>query len=467
MIGSSTPKSSRPDRLMPMPTMTSPDAVRKAVDPVRAQFEQLSEGPAWLRALRQAGLARFTELGYPTTKQENWRFTNVQPLLRLPFKPALSPEPAAVPGKRIDRFPFGGLAATRLVFVNGHYAPELSSAELEQPGVYAGSLAVALEKHPDRLEHLLGSCSSLERDNAFLALNTAFVQDGAVILIDPGCVLEKPVHLIHIVVSAEAGAVFSPRNLVVAGANSQATVLECFYSLVDVPYLTNTATEFVVEEGAVLEHCKVQEESLSAFHLASLDSRLGRSARFFSHSFALGARLSRNNIHTCLNGQGVECVLNGLYLTSGDQLADHFMVVEHAQPFCASHEYFNGILEDNSRGVFHGRILVQPGAQKTDAKQTNKNLLLSDSALVNSKPQLEIYADDVKCTHGATIGQLDEAAIFYLRSRGLSEDTARRMLIHAFAGEITERVRCRPVQEELNALIWDRLETNARIAINR
>ncbi len=217
-------------------------------------------------------------------------------------------------------------------------------------------------------------------------------------------------------------------------------------------------------EGAVVEHVKFQDESWSAYHISTFAAHLDKSSNVTSHSFVTGARLSRNNIHTNLAGPGLDCVLNGLYLTKDDQLADHHMVVEHAQPHCNSHEYFNGILQDRSRGVFHGRILVRPEAQKTDAKQTNKNLLLSDEATADAKPQLEIYADDVKCTHGATVGQLNEESIFYLRARGIGADTARRMLIHAFAGEIIERIRFEPAREELDALIWDRLEENPQIA---
>src|SRR5204863_9489267 len=226
---------------------------------------------------------------------------------------------------------------------------------------------------------------------------------------------------------------------------------------------TNAVTELLVAEGAVIEHCKAQEEAASAFHLAAFHAHLGRGCKLVSHSIATGARLSRNNIRTSLAGEGVECVLNGLYLTKGDQLADHHMIVEHAQPHCASHEYYNGILDGRSKGVFHGRILVRQIAQKTDAKQTNKNLLLSEDATVDTKPQLEIYADDVKCTHGATVGQLNEESIFYLRARGIGVETARRMLIHAFAGEIIERIRHRPTPEELDQLIWERLEQNPMV----
>jgi Fe-S cluster assembly protein SufD len=244
-------------------------------------------------------------------------------------------------------------------------------------------------------------------------------------------------------------------------------VLESYVSLTEDAYFTNAVTELVAEEDSAVEHCKFQDESPSAFHMAAIHARMGRNCRLISHSIATGARLSRNNIRTSLAGQGVECVLNGLYLTRGEQLADHHMIVEHAEPHCASHEYYNGILDGRSKGVFHGRILVRQLAQKTDAKQTNKNLLLSEDATIDTKPQLEIYADDVKCTHGATVGQLNEDSIFYLRSRGLGEDTAKRMLIHAFAGEIIERIRYQPLREEMDQLIWDRLEANPLVAAQK
>jgi Fe-S cluster assembly protein SufD len=220
----------------------------------------------------------------------------------------------------------------------------------------------------------------------------------------------------------------------------------------------------VAGENATVEFVKYQAEAADAFHIGMIAAHLGRASNVRIHSFALGSKLSRTNIRTNLAGEGLECILNGLYLTRGEQLADHHMIVEHAQPNCASHEYFNGILDGKSKGVFHGRILVREIAQKTDAKQTNKNLLLSDDATADTKPQLEIYADDVKCTHGATIGQLNDESIFYLRSRGLGTDTARRMLIHAFAGEIIERVQCAAAREELDKLVWDRLEANHNLA---
>jgi Fe-S cluster assembly protein SufD len=270
----------------------------------------------------------------------------------------------------------------------------------------------------------------------------------------------EPVQLLYISSVKNSGEAILPRNLIIAGAGSKLTVVESYLSAGNAAYFTNAVTEILAGDNARVEHVKLQDEAAGAYHIATIAGEFGRTSHVKVHSFALGARLSRNNIRVRLAGEGLECILNGLYLTRGEQLADHHMIVEHAQPHCASHEYFNGILDDKSRGVFHGRIYVHPVAQKTDAKQTNKNLLLSNNACANTKPQLEIYADDVKCTHGATIGQLNAESIFYLRTRGMGEETARRMLIHAFAGEIIERIQCLPAREVIDRLVWDRLEAN-------
>ena len=427
------------------------------------RFENQTTQPSWLFPLRKAGMARFAELGFPTLQQEDWRFTNVAPIAKLPFNPVFEADRDGLTRESIAQLLFGGLDAIRLVFVNGHYCEELSSPAVRQPGVTVKSLAAALKTDSALLEQHLARHATGE-DNSFAALNTAFFQDGAFVHVPAGKTLEKPVHLVFVSTVKETGATAHPRNLIVAEKGSQATVLESYVSTVDVPYFTNAVTELVLGEGAVLEHAKFQDEHTAAFHVAAIHAHLGRSSNFISHSIATGARLSRNNIRTKLAGEGVECVLNGLYLTRGDQLADHHMVVEHAEPHCNSHEYYNGILDEKSKGVFHGRILVRQPAQKTDAKQTNKNLLLSEDATVDTKPQLEIYADDVKCTHGATVGQLNEESIFYLQTRGIGAGTARRMLIHAFAGEIIERIRCAAAREELDRLIWERLEANPHLA---
>jgi Fe-S cluster assembly protein SufD len=430
------------------------------------RFEREAKHPSWVFPLRKAGIARFAERGFPTLQDEDWRFTNVAGIANLPFKPHFQPVPEDITAAQLRPFAFAGLPARRLVFLNGHFAPELSAIGDLPPGVQVINLAQALNQHSDLLQKHLGAYAK-DEDSSFIALNSAFFQDGAFIHVPAGQVLEEPVHLLFVTTAGRPGITAHPRNLILAEKNSRLSVFESYVTNGNASYFTNAVTEFVVRENAVVEHCKFQDESPAAFHLAALYAHLGRSANLIAHSIATGARLSRNNIRTILGGEGVECVLNGLYLTHGEQLADHHMIVDHAQPHCNSHEYYNGILDGRSKGVFHGRILVRQPAQKTDAKQTNKNLLLSEEATVDTKPQLEIYADDVKCTHGATIGQLNEDSIFYLRARGIGEETARRMLIHAFAGEIIERIRYLPAREEMDKLVWDRLEENPRVAGRR
>lgn len=417
--------------------------------------------PAWLAPIRKAGANHFTTLGFPTLKNEDWRFTNVAPLAGLAFKPA--PAADGVTAEIVKQSTFGSLAAHRLVFVNGQYSTKLSSIGQLPAGIIVKNLAAALTENSALIEKYLAKQATGE-NAGFTALNNALFNDGGFVHVSAGKVLEQPVHLLFISTATDAGATAQSRNLFIVENNAQATVLESYACTADAAYFTNAVTEVVAGDNAVLEHCKFQDESRSAYHITALHAKLGRTSNFVSHSFALGGKLSRNNIRLNLAGEGLETVLNGLYLTNDDQLADHHMFVEHAQPNCASHEYFNGILDGKSKGVFHGRIYVHPIAQKTDAKQTNKNLLLSNDATADTKPQLEIYADDVKCTHGATIGQLNDESIFYLRARGIGPDTARRMLIHAFAGEIIERVRHDAVREELDKIVWDRLEANPLVA---
>ncbi|HTX20657.1 MAG TPA: Fe-S cluster assembly protein SufD [Candidatus Aquilonibacter sp.] len=427
-----------------------------------SQFESAAQ-PNWLLPLRQAGITSFAELGFPTLQDEDWRFTNVAPIEKLPFQPAREVAVNGAESKVLNDAVFAKLSGDRLVFVNGFFSAKLSSIKPAAKGVQIENLSAALAKDSALIEKHLGKHAHT-KDNCFVALNQAFFSDGAFIFVPPGAEIAEPVQLIYISSAKHSGETIQPRNLIIAGANSRLTVVESYLSASDAAYFTNAVTEIVAGDNAAIEHIKLQDEAVNAFHIATIAGEFGRASNVNVHSFALGAKLSRNNIRTKLAGEGLECILNGLYLTKGEQLADHHMIVEHARPHCASHEYFNGILDDKSKGVFHGRIYVHPIAQKTDAKQTNKNLLLSDDATADTKPQLEIYADDVKCTHGATIGQLNDESIFYLRARGIGEDTARRMLIHAFADEIVERVKCAPAREELNKLVWDRLEANHHLA---
>jgi Fe-S cluster assembly protein SufD len=442
----------------------------KQTDPYLKAFERFEDSagnqPSWLYPLRKAGIARFAELGFPTLRHEDWRFTNVAPISKLPFKPVFEADGHGITREAIKQFPFSTLPGPRLVFIDGHYSARLSTTPESNSGLRIGSLAEALATDPSLLEKHLGRYVRTE-DNAFAALNSAFFQDGGFVYLPAGHSLEDPVQLLFVNTSREPGATVQPRNLIVAGREARLTVIESYVSVGTAATFTNAVTEFALGDNSVVEHCKFQDESPEAYHIAALHSQIGRSVSFSSHSVVTGARLSRNNIRTTLDGEGIEAVLNGVYLTKDEQLADHHMIVDHARPHCASHEYFNGILAGKSRGVFHGRILVRPGAQKTDAKQTNKNLLLSDDASADAKPQLEIYADDVKCTHGATVGQLNDESIYYLRSRGIGLETARRMLIHAFAGEIIDRVKHAALREELDKLVWDRLEQNENIAVHK
>ena len=432
------------------------------------KFEQFQKAvgcrePSWLMALRKAGLSRFAETGFPTVRDEDWRFTNIAPAARQAIN--LIPDEARRTPERdfLGTLPLANIVGSKLVFVDGQYAAHLSTIEELEANLRVESLASAVDRDSEIIERYLGR-QARDGYNPFAALNRAFFTDGALIHVPAGAIVQRPVQLLHISTTAGSGASSHLRHLVVAESDSQVTILETYISAPGATHFTNVVTELFVKDRARVEHCKFQDESTSGYHMAALDAELGAHCNVLAHSFALGARISRNNIRTLLGGEGIECILNGLYLTSDDQLADHHMIVEHAKPHCNSHEYFNGILDGRSRGVFHGRILVHPEAQKTDAKQTNKNLLLSDDAGVNTKPQLEIYADDVKCTHGATIGQLNDESVFYLRARGIGLENARRMLMHAFAGEIIARIRCEPLREELDQLVWNRLEQHKTIA---
>jgi Fe-S cluster assembly protein SufD len=427
-----------------------------------SQFEAAALQSNWLSPLRKAGISDFAEMGFPKLSDEDWRFTNIAPIANLPFTLAGAAAVNGAESQLIDESAFAKLSGHRLVFVNGFFCAKLSNIKPVAGGARIESLAAALAKDSALIEKHLGRYAHTA-NNTFASLNQAFFTDGAFIFVPKGVAVAEPVQLIYISSAKQTGEMILPRNLVIAEANSKLTVVESYISTGNVAYFTNAVTEIFAGDNAAVEHVKLQDEAAKAFHIATIAGEFGRTSNVTVHSFALGAKLSRTNIRTKLAGEGLECILNGLYLTKDEQLADHHMIVEHAQPHCASHEYFNGILDDKSKGVFHGRIYVHPIAQKTDAKQTNKNLLLSDDATADTKPQLEIYADDVKCTHGATIGQLNAESIFYLRSRGISTDTARQMLIHAFAGEIIERIKCEPAREVVDKLVWDRLEANPHL----
>ena len=404
------------------------------------EFQKRSEGPAplWLRKLREDAFALFCEKGFPTTHDEDWRFTNVAALARTPF--ALPPKDATTPptDSALQAWRMKDVAF-ELVFVDGQFARELSILT-SRPGVYVSSLREAFTNRPEALQSHLGRYLDIRRDQ-FCALNTAFAEDGAYVHIGRGAVLEAPIRLLFVSTASDVPIMVHPRNLLVFEDESQAAVIEEYVSLGSGAMVCNSATELIAGESATVSHYMIEREHREAFNISTLRIQQERSANIASHSLLLGGGLVRNNVHPVLAGEGGECLINGLFVGDGQQHLDNYMHVEHASPHCSSRQFYNGILDGRAHGVFHGRIVVHKNAQKTDAKQTNRNLLLSDGAQIDTKPQLEIYADDVKCTHGATIGQIEETALFYLRSRGIDEISARKILLLAFASECLERMK--------------------------
>ncbi len=438
--------------------MTQPTAPTDHYLSEFARFEKEggARGPSWLTELRKKALDAFAGHGFPTTRDEEWKYTSVAPVTGTPFRVALSRRPNGIPREDLENALFGQLKCTLLVFVNGQYAPELSCPRPLLDGVKAGSLAEFLEREPGLVEPYLGRQARFE-DQAFTALNTAFLRDGAFVHVPRRRVLPEPIHLLFVTAGNGAPPVSHPRNLIVVEDGSQAAVVENYISLGNPVHLTNPVTEVSVGAEAVVHHVKLQSESEEARHVATLQASIGRNGSFTSHAVTLGASLVRNDINTVLDAEGGECVLNGLYLAVGRQHMDNHTFIDHASPHCNSREFYKGVLAGASHGVFNGKIRVRKDAQKTDAKQTNRNLLLSEEALVDTKPQLEIHADDVKCTHGATIGQLDEDALFYLCSRGIGRDKARSLLVHAFASDIVERIPVEPIRTGLECELVTRL----------
>ncbi len=412
-----------------------------------------SREPSWLRKLRQDGFARFSELGFPTTRDEDWRFTNPVAISQTAFR--LARNGHSLPSRKdLEPFRIAGVAC-QLIFVDGRFAASLSSLAGLPAGVAVASLADQIIRDPGAIEPHLGRYLDLKRD-AFGALNTAFLEDGAYVHIAKNAVVEAPISLLFVSTAHDSPTVNHPRNLIVAEENSQATIIEDYVSLDGGEALCNTVTELVAGDHSVIAHYMIEREDAKSFNVSTLRIQQGRAADVASHSVLVGGALVRNNIHPVLAGEGGECLINGLFIGTGHQHLDNYMLVEHASPHCGSRQFYNGILGGRAHGVFHGRIIVHKDAQKTDAKQTNRNLLLSDTAQIDTKPQLEIYADDVKCTHGATIGQIEEDALFYLRSRGIDEASARRLLLVAFASECLDRMKEGPARAHVEKLVHER-----------
>jgi len=427
-----------------------------------AQFERRANSraaePPWLASLRKKAIERFAELGFPTTRHEEWKYTSVQPIAQTAFQPG---EGAGEPE---SLSPCKAPSAPLLTFCNGRYAPRLSRIDGLPDGVVVTNLTAAPETHPEIVERHLAQYARYN-DHPFVALNTALMQDGGFIYIPEGVLVEKPILLVHLCVAGEAPVVSYPRTLIVAEESSQATFVETYTGptgevLTDPhrerPSFTNAVTEIVGGENAVIDHYKVNQESEAAYHVAMTQIYLRRNSNFVSHSITLGGALTRNDINTVLDDEGIEATLNGLVVANGRQHVDNHTTIDHAKPHCTSHELYKGIWDGHATGVFNGKIFVRQDAQKTDARQTNQNLLLSQNAVINTKPQLEIFADDVRCTHGATVGQLDEDALFYLRTRGIGKEEARALLTYAFTSDILARIKVEALRTQLEELLASR-----------
>lgn len=424
-----------------------------------ARFQTTSAN--WLKQQRQSAIDIFGQHGFPTTRHEAWKYTDVRALLKKNFTIAESAV-ETVDDERLDALRFAGLDCHELVFINGHYSTSLSRNPSASQGTIICSLANAGDETQKLSETWISQYARSDK-HGFAALNSAFVTDGAFIHLPDNAEVDRPIHLIFIADNQQPLFISHPRNLIVLGNNARATVIESYVGLDEAEYCTNTVTEIVTGEGANLEHYKLQQESQKGFHVGYLHAHCERDSRLESHSISLGGALVRNDIDAILAGPGAHVGLNGLYMAGGKQHIDNHTRVDHCMPHTSSDETYRGVLDGKARAVFNGKVVVHRDAQLTDAQQSNANLLLSDDAEIDTKPELEIYADDVKCSHGATVGQLDENMLFYLRSRGIDAHTARSLLTFAFADEVIKRIKFAPVRERLEYKVVGRLPDAALI----
>jgi Fe-S cluster assembly protein SufD len=398
--------------------------------------------------LRRNGLERFKSLGLPTQKQEEWRFINLAPLAGAHFS---LPAGAAVDASDIlasaESYGLLGLTPVLFVFVNGHYRADLSNTA-ELPSTITVKALSEGGSADETTQKYLGKLA-VDDQHPFVALSDALFTDGLMVHVPANTVVTTPMQVLYLTTETDAPVITSPRLLLVAEKSSQVTLLESFIGPEDVAYFTNSVSEFDVEENAVVDHYRLNIEGKEAFHIATVDAHQERNSNFSTQTVTFGGRINRNDVGQHLDGPGAFGIMNGLYQISGNQVVDNHTRIDHAQPNCETHELYKGILDNKARGIFNGRIMVRQIAQKTDSKQTNRTLLLSSDAVINTNPQLEIFADDVKCTHGATIGQLDENQLYYLKSRGISEEIARRMLVFAFANDVVEKIKLASLRDLL------------------
>ena len=425
----------------------------------RAEFERSIQDAAGspLAEVRKSAMAWFVNKGFPARRDEEWRFTDIRPITDTTFALA-GFEQQNVAESQVGAALFPELKANRLVFVNGRYAAHLSRLQEMPPNVVIGSLAEAVRTQPERVKKYLAQEPSANV-TAFATLNEAFLEDGAFVHIGRGAIVPDPILLLFVSNPGAGPTVSHPRTIIHAEAGSQATVVESYVGTGEGAYFTNAVTDIYADDNAHIDHYKLNHEASAAYHVAATQIELQRSANFTSHSITLGGLIVRNDFNAGLRGEGIECTLNGLYIGRDRQTIDNHTSIDHAMPHCNSHEVYKGVLDGRARGVFNGKIFVRLDAQKTDAKQTNQTLLLSPDATINTKPQLEILADDVRCTHGATVGQLNADALFYLRTRGIGKEQARALLTFAFANDIVNRIKVEPVRAELERALLTELSS--------
>ena len=419
--------------------------------------------PAELRALRESAIAKFEEVGFPTARRGNeaWKYTDVGPIANAAFDDLAPSAPMRVATEALDQHIMGGSVWNRMVFVDGHWVPSLTSLPSLPPQVTVTSLARAMALHP-HLVRDLGHYAPYD-ESGFTALNTAFLRDGAVLVVPHDTVVEEPIHFIYLTSSEGQSSVTQPRTLVSIGRNAKASVIESYGGLTDTLSLTNAVSEYVLAEGAQLDACRLQQQAkFGVSRRVGAGASSGRTVASRRGRSTSAGPIARHTLSVALEGEGSECTLYGLYMTNHGQHVDNQVLIEHIAPHTTSEQVYKGVLNGKSRGVFHGSITVQQTAQKTNAKQTDKNLLLSDEAEVDTKPALWIYADDVRCGHGAACGKLDDGALFYLQSRGIDEATARRMLVHGFANEVLDHVGLTPLRVHLEQLIHATLRSSER-----
>ena len=407
----------------------------------------------WLELVRGSAMDRFEQLGFPTVHDEDWKYTNLAPLAKQSFVPASRRDEVSID---TARFVYPETTTAHLVVVNGFFSEELSDKTALENVVAIDLLTAVADARYNKIARAYLARNAGYHNNGLAALNTAFLQSGLFLLIPKNTKVEKPIQVTFLTDGETASF---PRLLVVAEEHSSATLIESFVSTGEQQYFTNAVAEIIVKEGARLEHYRVQRESEKAFHTSLTSAELGRHGSYDTTSINLGGRLSRHDISVVMDNEGAECWVDGLYLAGSDQHTDTHSVIDHQQPHCNSHQLYKGILDGNARAVFNGKIFVREGAQKTDAMQTNKNLLLSPQARVDTKPQLEIYADDVKCAHGAAVGQIDEEELFYLQARGINPELGRSLLTYGFAEEVIEKIKIGSIKQQLDQIVLRQLNT--------